>query len=381
LVDQRLLLSTTNQPLSETSEMAIYIGHNSFLQLIKIVKREASVQIFLVTGKSSFDRSPAKDIILKNIKKTNISRFSDFSPNVKIEEAIEGCRRFHAVGAETILAVGGGSVIDMAKIISAGARDKKNLLQIIKGQRDIESNTKLYCAPTTAGSGSEATHFAVVYIDGQKHSFDHEKLLPKSVAVDPSLSSSMPPYLTACSGFDALSQAIEAYWSKSSNPTSRKLSEQSIALLLPNICDAVHSPNAKTRAMMAEGSHLAGKAINISKTTAPHALSYYLTSKFSIAHGHAVALLLGHFFLINEKKSPNELYSILGLTSARECCDFWYDLMRQCALETNLARLGVTQRYAQEMALSVNVERLNNNPVFLSKADLVDTINRLFLSD
>jgi alcohol dehydrogenase class IV len=358
--------------------MAVYLGKNSFLQLLQSVKRDGQQRIFLVTGRKSFVDSPARAIIFSFFSKKQISFFSDFSPNVKFEEALDGCRKFHASGADIIIAVGGGSVIDMAKIINVGPPDEAGLLNIIKGNGNIKPKAKLYCAPTTAGSGSEATNFAVIYVDGIKKSLTHKALLPDSIAVDPCLSASMPPYLTACSGFDALSQAIESYWAKGATPESRGLAKRAITLILPNIRNAVNSPTITIRSLMAEGSYLAGKAINISKTTAPHALSYYLTSKFSIPHGHAVALLLGHFFLINEKNTPKDLYSILGMASASDCCVFWYEMMKKCSLETSLIRLGVTQSNVDEIVLSVNKERLNNNPVFLRKKDLVNIIKKLF---
>jgi alcohol dehydrogenase class IV len=358
--------------------MTVYSGKDSFLQLLESVRSGSRQRIFFVTGKKSFDDSPARKIIFSLFQNKQICFFSNFSSNVKFEEALDGCYKFHASGADIIIAVGGGSVIDMAKIISVGLPEETSLLNIIDGRGTVKTKAKLYCAPTTAGSGSEATHFATIYVNGQKKSLAHKALLPDSIAIDPSLSASMPPYLTAYSGFDALSQAIEAYWAKSATSASREFSKQAIALILPNIHNAVHCPTLKIRALMAEGSYLAGRAINISKTTAPHALSYYLTAKFSIPHGHAVALLLGHFFQINEEKTPKELYSMLGMASASDCCVFWYEMMKKCFLETSLIRLGVVPSNVDEMVLSVNEERLSNNPVLLSKTDLINIINKLF---
>lgn len=357
--------------------MTVFIGEGSFLKLLQSLTDDKGKRVFLVTGKKSFSGSAASKMVFSRLQDVQISRFSDFSANVKFEEALDGCRRFQASGADTILAVGGGSVIDMAKIISVGSSDEKKLYEIIKGIRKAESQAKLYCAPTTAGSGSEATHFAVIYIDGQKYSLADQNLLPYSVAVDSSLSTTMSPYLTACTGFDALSQAVEAYWARGATTASRNYSQKAIALLLPNIGKAVHCPTTEIRGLMAEGSHLAGQAINISKTTAPHAFSYYLTSRFSIPHGHAVALLLGHFFEINNNV-PKELYSLLGCSSASACCNSWYELMRTCGLETSLRRLNVTPDCAEDLAASVNLERLKNNPVHLNQIDINDFVKTLF---
>ena len=361
--------------------MTVYLGKNSFIQLLQSILRENQQQLFLVTGKKSFAVSQAKDIIFSLFPKKQFTIFSNFSTNVKFKEALDGCRKFYDSRANIIIGVGGGSVIDMAKLISIGSPDEDKFLQIIMGRNTITRDAKLYCSPTTAGSGSEATHFAVIYLNDQKYSIAHERLLPDSISVDPSLSASMSPYLTACSGFDALSHAIEAYWAKGWTSASRKFSKQSIELILPNIQEAVQNPTERTRALMAEGSYIAGKAINISKTTAPHALSYYLTTKFSIPHGHAVALLVGHFFQANKKNIPNDLYSMLGLTSANDCCTFWYDMMKKCFLETSLLRLGVTQNDVENMALSVNEERLSNNPVLFNKTDLKHIVNTLYQTE
>jgi alcohol dehydrogenase class IV len=359
--------------------MSVFWGEGSFEQLLHSLPSAAGKRVFLVTGKQSYSGSNASRSVSSLLQNLQVARFSEFSANVKFDEALDGCRRFDDFKADIILAVGGGSVIDMAKIISVGSSDRDKLLAIIKGEREPQLQSKLYCAPTTAGSGSEATHFAVVYIDGKKYSLASQKLLPHSVAVDPSLSASMSPYLTACTGFDALSQAIESYWARGATAASREFSRKAISLILPNIVEAVQRPGPEVRRQMAEGAYYAGQAINISKTTAPHAFSYFLTSKFSIPHGHAVALLLGCFFEINEKNTPAELYSLLGHSSASACCDFWFELMTSCALETDLWHLNIAPDCAAEFAASVNFERLNNNPVSLNQVDIVGLVDKLFL--
>ncbi len=356
--------------------MTEYLGQGAFVRLLEHIKSKNHQKIFIVTGHNSFTDSTAKKNIQALFLDEKVCFFSNFSPNAKLEDVLTGCSEFKNSGADAILAVGGGSVIDMAKIISIAFSNKVGLLKNLVGQHSMQSNPKLYCASTTSGSGSEATHFAVLYVDGKKRSIAHKSLLSESIAVDPLLSCSMSPYLTACSGFDALSQAIESYWATGATSKSRKYAKYAISLLFPNLLNAVQAPTLKIRDAMAEGSYFAGKAINISKTTGPHALSYYLTSQFSIPHGHAVALLLGHFFPVNEVNTAKELYSMLGETSAKGCCELWYEMMAGCFLETDLKYLD-SPLNVTEMVATVNEERLLNNPVTLTHNDLIGIVNKL----
>ena len=208
------------------------------------------------------------------------------------------------------------------------------------------------CIPTTAGTGSEATHFAVIYVDGKKKSIASQQLLPDVVILDPQLTDNMPAYVSACSGFDALSQAIESYWSRAATPLSQLYAAMAIEVLLVELPQAVNSNSRLARDKMQMAANWAGKAINISKTTAPHAMSYVITQEFGIPHGHAVALTLGKFFTLHEKycnvnigaflagqsldQITVDLYVLLGVNNANEACHKWYEIMSICGLETSI---------------------------------------------
>ena len=151
---------------------------------------------------------------------------------------------------------------------------------------------KLIAIPTTSGSGSEATHFAVVYVGGEKFSVAHPiYMLPNVVVLNPSLTYSMDSYQTALSGVDAFAQAMESYWSVNSTEESKKYSIEALELIIEHLPLAVNY-NDNSRDIMLHAANLAGKAINIAKTSGAHAISYVLTSKFNIPHGQAVALTL-----------------------------------------------------------------------------------------
>ncbi|WP_320008003.1 phosphonoacetaldehyde reductase [Maridesulfovibrio sp.] len=360
--------------------MSVYIGSGSLKELLDEIRSRNYPTILVATGRTSFEKSGLKQLLLSRLSGSKLIFFSDFSPNVKSAESYAGILKCKASGASAILAIGGGSVIDMAKTISLAPQSEQELELLILGQQKVKETLPLFCAPTTAGSGSEATHFAVIYMNGKKYSLADLQLLPESVAIDPQLSSSMPPYLTACSGFDALSQAIESYWAQGATVQSREYAAKAINLILPSLEKAVTEPSLEIRERMALGAHYAGKAINLSKTTAPHALSYYLTSKYGIPHGHAVAIFTGLFFKINQTAIPEQLYDLMGCHSAESCFNFWYKRMSRCGLEPDLRELNIPESECKKIVDSVNLERLKNNPVNSGKDYLLQQLVEFYRS-
>ncbi|NDV23217.1 phosphonoacetaldehyde reductase [Desulfovibrio sp. JC022] len=360
--------------------MKVFTGNGCLKQLLNEIKTRQYRKILVVTGKSSFDKSGLKEKLISEFQGSELTFFSEFSPNVKFEESYAGCEKIKSSDIKAVFAIGGGSVIDMGKTISLNPGSREGLRQMVLGQKEIHETLPFYCAPTTAGSGSEATHFAVIYMDGQKYSLAHEKLIPLGVAVDPELSVSMPPYLTACSGFDALSQAIESYWANGATEQSREYAARAISLILPALENAILSPAPESRQDMALGAHYAGKAINLSKTTAPHAFSYYLTSAYGIPHGHAVAIFTGLFFKINQGAIPSGLYKIMNCDSAEACYNLWYEMMDHCQLEYRMEKLGIPETECENIISYVNLERLKNNPVILDKEDLLTNLKKIYHS-
>ena len=187
--------------------------------------------IFLVTGNRSYEKSGAKKFIDNLLDGFNFIRFSDFSENPKIEDVNKGINIFLENSCDYLIAVGGGSVLDMAKLINIGY-DKKILEDLATNKTEISSSgKKLIAIPTTSGSGSEATHFAVVYVGGEKFSVAHPiYMLPNVVVLNPSLTYSMNSYQTALSGIDAFAQAMESYWSINSTEESKKYSKEALRI-------------------------------------------------------------------------------------------------------------------------------------------------------
>jgi len=362
-----------------------FIGVGCINNIKEIIKETRAKKILLVTGKQSYIRCNAKSQIDEILNNIYTEQFNQFEVNPKLDDVYTGVRLLKNTKFNLIIAVGGGSVIDMAKLINIlGAQKDNDLVKYINDNVLItEKGLPLVAIPTTAGTGSEATHFSVVYVDNVKHSLAHHFMLPDYAIVDAELSYNLPSHIAAASGMDALSQAVESYWAVKSTEESKIFASEAIVLILGALKGAVVG-NKQARIIMSKAAYLAGKAINITTTTAPHAISYPITTYFGLQHGHSVALTLGCFFEINYnfrnvdiidrrgheyiKNTMEELFSMFNAKSALECKNKWYHLMSVIGLDGSVKSNGVlTEDEITKIIDNVNIERLNNNPVCVSK--------------
>lgn len=330
-------------------------------ELKKITNNLNSKNLFILTGKKSFDIIKKFSDINDFLNTTNHFIFNDFSVNPKIEDLIKGVSYFQKDNYDLILTIGGGSVLDMGKLIKEYSKNYKiNLVAI----------------PTTAGSGSEETHFAVLYKNGVKYSIANNNLRPNFKILKPNLIGLAPNYQLACSGADAICQAIESSWSINSTEESLKYSLKALELLWFNLKEAISTRNESILNNILLGSNLAGKAINITKTTAPHAISYFITEKYNIPHGNAVALTLPFFYEYNycttdnDNNEPrganytrdkiNKMSRILGGGSYTDCSKLLNDFFVDIGL--NMDRKIFSTSIKEELYGSINFERFKNNP-------------------
>ena len=369
------------------------IGKGTIAKLKEILSERKLNNIFLVTGKSSYEKSGAKDAIEPILSDYKVTHFSDFEVNPKVKDIEKGMEIFKKNNCDFVIAVGGGSVMDIAKSINILASNEGNPTEYIKNQKNIENKGKVLVAvPTTSGSGSEATRSTVVYIDKTKYSLDHEFIIPDYTIVDSQLTMNLPKHITASAGMDALSQAIESYWCIDSTEESKDYARKAIKLIMGNLIDAVDNPTRESREAMAEASFLAGKAINISRTTACHAIAYPITSYFGVPHGHAVALTLAQMLVYNSKVTEKDildkrginyvhetLKEIAGLIGADDIQDAnkrITSLMEEIGLKTRLSEIGVKTDEDIEIIIKngFNPQRVNNNPRLLTEETLRNEI-------
>ena len=268
-------------------------------------------------------------------------RFSDFTSNPLYEDVRAGAEVLKSSSCDFIVAVGGGCCIDVAKSIKYFSLAESPIMAV----------------PTTSGTGSEATHFAVIYNDGEKQSIADERLLPDFVMLQPDLLKTLPFYQKKCTMLDALCQAIESWWSKKATPESIRHSQKAIKLILTHMESYMNNEEEGNQNMLI-ASNLAGKAINITTTTAPHAMSYKITSLYGLPHGHAVALCLPKVW--RYMKGFDDIANALGCQGYKEAASFFEKLLQGLRISPPE---NVPVSDLELLASSVNLQRLQNNPI------------------
>lgn len=326
-------------------------------------------RILLVTGKQSYETSGAERFVSDCLSGLEVEtvRFCGFVGNPNISDLKKGLALTRGFNPSVIIAIGGGSVLDMGKLLRFFLTHESDILS---GKYNPDGrNIPLVAIPTTAGTGAEATHFAVLYDDsGKKHSIADKTILPDYAVVYPPLTYGQSPYVTACAGFDALAQAIEAYWNRNATPESDKYAVRAIEMIYPSLPVAVHNPTKEARDSMAEGAYWAGRAINITKTTAPHAFSYPFTSHYGIPHGHAVSIVFPHIAELNLSKGNITEEKKMNLVNFLKVDGNTKDRIRSYI--NNLGLAIPSKKYDVEKLLGgISLERLANNPVAISKSE------------
>lgn len=329
-----------------------------------IITKDESV--FIVSSKSMTHNITNK---ISNITK-NYVVFNDYQPNPSYEDIKKGKELFIQSKAKTIISIGGGSTIDTAKCIKAftNITDEQDIIN----KNYKYSPIKLIAIPTTSGTGSESTEVAIMYYKGEKLSVDHPSDLPNYAILDYNLLKSVPDYQKKCTMLDALCQSIEAIWSKNRTKLSKEYSKQSIKLIIDNYRSYLDNDDKSLKAIQL-AANLSGRAITLAKTTAPHTMCYRLTTKYNIAHGHAVGLnLISNWKLINERKDKEtkimleELANIIGTDTIEESITTIDNLIKSLRLPTP----NIKENEIDYLVEGVDLNRLSNHPIKLDKKDL-----------
>lgn len=360
-----------------------------------ILERLSCESVFLVADPVAYELSGASRVLQETFTSRRVKVFSEFRPNPNLKSLQDGIERYRAAQPDIILAVGGGTAIDLAKLIGFCAAQPGDPTDFITSPViNPRKGPPLIVAPTTAGTGSEATHFAVVYLGEQKYSMAHPYMLPDYAIVDSSLTESMPPNITSETGLDALSQAVESMWSIRSTDESIGYAAESIRLAWRHLEAAVQHPQEQDRHAMCRAAHLAGQAINISKTTAPHAISYTITSQFGVPHGRAVALTLGTVLTFNGdvtdsdctdsrsadyvRKRIDEIVHLMGFETTHDTERGIQKFVASLDCPTRLSEIGITSdSQIEKIVERVNIERLANNPRQITSQSLREILQSI----
>jgi len=362
---------------------------NSAKDFKNFINDKSFKKIFLICGKKSFTSSGAENLIKNIIINKKIEIYYKQSELPILEELTKIIKKIRSYKPDLILAIGGGAVIDYAKI--ANVVDLRTNLSelIISYSYPFEKKfTKLAVIPTTAGSGAEATSNAVIYVEGIKHSFESELLIPDNFFLIPEFLISAPNKIKASAGFDAIAQALESLISKKSNEESVKYATRSLKITTQSFISFLNNPNFKNASEMSIGANLAGKAINISKTTVPHAVSYPFTSLYGISHGHSVSLFFEKFFkfnYVNKEKSETTfnlekrydlIFDLFNVKNIDDFCSKITLIKKKSFLEDNLLKMNINiNKEIDKIIKGVNMLRLGNNPIKINDKNIIKIIS------
>ena len=360
---------------------------NGITNLPAILKEVGCKKLFLVID-SSYPFLNIKDAIEALPVKEKV-KFSDFTPNPLYEQVCNGIELLKSSNCDTILAVGGGSAIDVAKCIKLAVLAKEGNAAIIpplvSQSLPIDGTKILFIAiPTTAGTGSESTHNAVMYYEGAKQTVTNDGVLPDYAVLEPSVLKTLPLYQKKCTMMDALCQGIESWWSVNSTEESYEYSRKTVELIMANWRKYIFENDDEAAAQIMLAANYGGRAINITQTTAAHAFSYKITSLYKLPHGHAVAVclpeiweyMIGHMDKCIDSRGQEYLGSIfnkiahsMGCENPENAIAFFREMMNEMEMKNPVA--GNREEEIDVLSHSVNPVRLKNNPVELDEVAIL----------
>tara|TARA_R110002049_G_scaffold87954_1_gene222522 strand:- start:3262 stop:4410 length:1149 start_codon:yes stop_codon:yes gene_type:complete len=293
---------------------------------------------------------------------------------------------------DCVIGVGGGSVLDCAKLLAALINNSQKLKDVVGIGFLNRRSAKLICVPTTSGTGSEVSPNAILLNEETqaKSGIISPFLVPDACYLDPVLTVTLPPKLTAETGIDALSHCIEAYTNKFAHPTVDIYALKGIQLIAENIEEAYkNGKNIEARSAMLLGSMYGGLCLGPVNTSAVHALSYGLGGKFHIAHGLSNAILMPEVLRFNLSANPKrhaEVARALGITIQGNDEDIAIAgikkieaISNSCNIPKHLTDIGVTENALPELAdIAMKVTRLlKNNPREVTKEDAINIYKKL----
>lgn len=348
----------------------------------KILKKQNFKKVFIISGKKTFYLHGINRMLVNLLKYYEYEIFLKKKSFPEIAELKKILFRLDKFKPDLIIAVGGGSVIDYAKIANNITSTSKLKEKISNSKLIFRKRAQLIALPTTAGSGAEVTPNAVLYINKIKHSIENFSLQPDKFILIPKLIIKCNKEIRASSGFDAIAQAIESLMSRKSNSKSIKFAIASLKLSLKNFLKFVKKPTMQNAKQMSKAANFAGEAIAISRTTAPHALSYPFTAHYGLSHGRAVSITFNEFIrfnYFNKDKSKtkfninlrfNKLFKVSNTKNIFEFDKLLNVLKADSGVALKRGEIDQNKNLIKKILKEINIQRLKNNPVDLKKEDL-----------
>ena len=295
---------------------------------------EYGVRGVLVHGKSLANSGKRDEILRHAPDQVDVVCFEHQGGEPTIHDVEEVRRAARSHDAAWIAAAGGGSVIDLAKAAAGLCHSELTVEQHHQGAPLDRPGVPFLAAPSTAGTGSEATIVSVL-IDPErnlKKSVRHHSYMPRLVVLDPELLASCPPRIIAHSGMDALVQAVESYASRNATWLSRQLSARAISLIASSLVDVYHNPSCDRSQDLLFGSYLAGLALSMARLGVIHGLVHPLGVRYDLPHGWLCGITLPASLRLN-RKAMGEMYEEMSALAGGDLQERTEALLRELGIE------------------------------------------------
>lgn len=306
--------------LSPTLRHTAFAGSGSSAQLCEHIVRTGVNKVLVVTDKPLRELGVVDQAVSALVAAgVDIAYYDGVLPDPTFEQVTAGAAVARSHGSEVVLAIGGGSSIDAAKIIATAANSDESPADWVGFGKFKHEPLTLYAIPTTSGTGSEATIGAVISdpVTHAKSIIGAASLLPTATALDPDLIVGLPPHITAATGMDALTHGIEAYigvWERGTRLADSRIAIKLVFDNLPTVCR--DGQNLQARSGLAMGAYYAGLAINQVNVGNVHAIAHQLGGKYGIPHGLANALVLPHVLEFCSQEAEQRLAELAILVGA-----------------------------------------------------------------
>ncbi|MCL1631570.1 iron-containing alcohol dehydrogenase family protein [Sporolactobacillus sp. CPB3-1] len=353
----------------------IDFGFGKISRLPEILEQMNLTRGLLISAPSMVRRGIAQNIITQSRGRL-IGIFSEIQPNPTVLNTDACAAKLRALHCTFAVALGGGSVMDCAKAACFIAGTTFSSADYLSGERKIDhAGIPLLAVPTTSGTASEVTAASVLTDTkrGIKALLSSDFFYPAYALVDPELTLTCPPQVTAASGFDVLAHSLEAYYGKKHQPLTDLAAERAALLVFNYLRTVYYEPdNAEARAKMSEASVTAGMAFGMTQTAAAHACSYPLTQDFGIPHGEACALTLSAFWRLNSSEGPEaerlQAFSRrLGFKDSDALADRIDQMKKEMRMHTRLEEAGIHLADLDELVDHSFAPNMKNNPVTITK--------------
>jgi alcohol dehydrogenase len=303
---------------------AVYVGRDAALQLCTAIANFGHKNILVVTDKPLLELGVLSDILAAlQAQGVTTTIYDGVLPDPTVKVVDDGIAMLRQNQCDSVLACGGGSSIDAAKVIALASANGLSALECVGLKKAKLPTIPFYALPTTAGTGSEVT-LAAVISDNETHAkliVADPRIIPSAAALDPGIMRGLPPHITAATGMDALTHAIESYINTWDTPECLHYGRAATRLILNNLPQAcANGQNLAAREAMALGSYYAGLAFTTCLVGYVHAVSHQLGRLYGVPHGLGNAMVLPHVLELMKDAAKSRLaelavYNALGVAS------------------------------------------------------------------